>query len=285
MRSWRAATTVTRPSQRCSSTATSGSARCSTWAASWSSSTASRGSRTRTAASRRWARRRRRRSPWSVGSRPQVVEDLAGPLGLDQLRSRIDELADAGTAGGASVLALRLDGRFASVRLRSVAAQTPPYPPLVEVTEHQQEWTVRDLDATVVGFRFPDASAGVEVPGYHLHLLSSDRRHGGHVLDLELDAGVVALDGGDELHVAVPEGTALGASGGVGSRRHPPRRGRLRVAARAPPGRQAVGPRSCGLRRGGPYTPARCLRSPTNEAAGRCPTPSPPSTSAPTRST
>ncbi len=157
-------------------------------------------------------------TPFAVVCRfaPQVVEDLAGPLGLDQLRSRIDELADAGTAGRASVLAVRLDGRFARVRLRSVHAQTPPYQPLAEVTEHQQEWTVRELDATVVGFRFPDASAGVEVPGYHLHLLSSDRRHGGHVLDLELAAGVVALDGGDELHVAAPEGTALGASGGAG---------------------------------------------------------------------
>ena len=156
-------------------------------------------------------------TPFAVVCRfePQVVEELVGPLGLDQLRSRIDELSDAGTAGRPSVLAVRLEGRFARVRLRSVDAQTPPYPPLVEVTERQQEWTVRDLDATIVGFRFPDASAGVEVPGYHLHLLSSDRCHGGHVLDLELDAGVVALDGGDELHVVVPEGTALGPSGFV----------------------------------------------------------------------
>ena len=73
------------------------------------------------------------------------------------------------------VVAVRVDGRFRDLRLRSAHAQRPPYPPLRDVVAHQTEWTVSEAVGPVAGFHFPDASSGVEVPGYHLHFLSSDR--------------------------------------------------------------------------------------------------------------
>jgi acetolactate decarboxylase len=108
---------------------------------------------------------------------------------------------------------VRIDGDFDDIGLRSVARQTPPYPPLVDVVAHQSTWHVPSARGTLLGFRFPDATAGVEVPGYHLHFISDDRTTGGHVLSLNLRHGTVAVDYCEDLHVALPAGVELGTPG------------------------------------------------------------------------
>jgi acetolactate decarboxylase len=140
---------------------------------------------------------------------PTTSAPLAGPLPLDELHHALDALA----TDGELVEAVRVDGTFADLTLRSVHAQRRPYPPLAEVTKHQTEWSVPAASGTLVGFRFPDASAGLEVPGYHLHFLSDDRAVGGHVLDLTLETGTAAVEGVGELHVELPEGLGLGEPG------------------------------------------------------------------------
>jgi acetolactate decarboxylase len=39
----------------------------------------------------------------------------------------------------------------------------------------------------------PGFVKGINVPGYHVHFLSADRNAGGHVLDFELNGGVLEL--------------------------------------------------------------------------------------------
>jgi acetolactate decarboxylase len=167
-------------------------------------------------------------TPFAVVCRfaPVAEVAVAGPLSLAALHRRIEGLAPA----GAEVLALRVDGTFSDLRLRSVARQVRPYPPLAEVTAHQREWVAPTAQGSLVGFRFPDASAGLEVPGFHLHFLASDRSTGGHVLDLVLDGGRIQLDVADELHVELPPQVGLGRPGAAdrvaiaaveGSRRDP----------------------------------------------------------------
>ena len=151
------------------------------------------------------------RTPFAVVCRfaPSVTEHVEGPVELSALHSRIERIAPVGL----EVLAVRVDGRFRDLRLRSVHAQVPPYPPLAEVTAHQSEWSVAAASGSLVGFRFPDESAGVEVPGFHLHFLSDDRRLGGHVLAATLVDGTISIDGADELHVELPEHVHLGLPG------------------------------------------------------------------------
>ena len=150
------------------------------------------------------------RTPFAVVCRfaPSATTAASG-LDAEALRRRIDQLAPA----HAEVLAVRVDGRFAHLQLRSVHAPSRPYPPLAEVTSHQTEWTVPTADGSLVGFRFPDATAGIEVPGYHLHFLSEDRGIGGHVLAATLVEGSVAVDAADELHVELPDHVGLGVPG------------------------------------------------------------------------
>lgn len=81
---------------------------------------------------------------------------------------------------------VRIDGRFAALTLRSVGRQEPPYRPLDEVAKTQSVWTRNDQVGTLVGIRSPAWTGGINVPGYHWHFLSDDRRVGGHVLDCRI---------------------------------------------------------------------------------------------------
>jgi acetolactate decarboxylase len=152
----------------------------------------------------------RTRTPFAVVCRfvPTGLTHLTGPMPLAAVQQHLD-----GIAPRTPVIAVRVDGTFAHLRLRSVRAQTPPYPPLAEVTAHQTEWDLDEATGTLLGFRFPDTVAGLEAPGYHLHFLSDDRAHGGHVLAGTLLRGIAAVDGGDALHVELPPGVALGTPG------------------------------------------------------------------------
>ncbi len=98
---------------------------------------------------------------------------------LEELDARLDELLPQKN----NFVAIRIDGRFASITLRSVHRQEPPYRPLAEVAKTQSVWTRADVSGTLVGIRSPKWVQGISVPGYHWHFLSDDRKIGGHVLD------------------------------------------------------------------------------------------------------
>lgn len=101
--------------------------------------------------------------------------------------------------------ALRIDGKMTAVRARSVAHQQKPYRPLVEVVAEQQIFNFVDIPGTIVGFRFPDYAQGINMPGWHLHFISEDRQHGGHVLDFTLAHGCVAIEHTNDFYMELPE--------------------------------------------------------------------------------
>ncbi len=78
--------------------------------------------------------------------------------------------------------AIRVEGRFASMRVRSVPKQEN-YRPLAEVAEDQTVFTFSDIEGSLVGFFTPAFMASVNVPGLHLHFLSVNRQKGGHLLE------------------------------------------------------------------------------------------------------
>ncbi len=102
---------------------------------------------------------------------------LRRPLGLRTL----SEVLDAMAPGVPSVPAVRLDGDFSDLRLGRA---------------QRSEWSLPSATGTVVGFRFPDGLAGVDLPGYHLHFVSDDRTQGGRVLDLTMSRGELRVGAG-----------------------------------------------------------------------------------------
>jgi len=92
------------------------------------------------------------------------------------------------------LVALKVTGRFATLKVRSVPAQQKPFPPLQEVVRHQAVFDLAETTGTLVGFRCPTVLKGATVPGYHLHFLTADGQAGGHVLEFTLKEGRAVLD-------------------------------------------------------------------------------------------
>jgi acetolactate decarboxylase len=143
------------------------------------------------------------RTPFAVVTDFEATIEATLPAGLDHegLLERLDALVPDETAS----FAVRLDGRFASVRARSVPVQHPPYRPLAEVVADQHVFELADVEGSMVGFRFPAYVEGIEVAGYHLHFISADRRRGGHVLGSRSGGELRArIDPSADLHVELP---------------------------------------------------------------------------------
>jgi acetolactate decarboxylase len=151
----------------------------------------------------------RERTPFAV-----VVPFAAGRVrAIERHESAADVFAalDRERPAGEGASAIRIDGRFSSLTARSVPRQSPPYRPLAEVVADQHVFTFAGVEGTIVGFRFPDHSDGVEVDGYHLHFADAGRTRGGHVLGFDCERGRIAVDPATDLHVELPPGLDLEA--------------------------------------------------------------------------
>jgi acetolactate decarboxylase len=88
--------------------------------------------------------------------------------------------------------ALRIDGTFHYIKTRSVPKQEC-YRPLVEVAAEQPVFEFENIEGTLAGFYTPAFMASLSVPGMHLHFLSADERHGGHLLECRPHQAQVAV--------------------------------------------------------------------------------------------
>jgi acetolactate decarboxylase len=133
-----------------------------------------------------------RSTPFAVVTRFESDGEFSCPRAdtLKVLDARLDVVLPQKN----NFVAIRVDGRFASITLRSVHRQEPPYRPLAEVAESQSVWTHEGLSGTLVGVRCPAWVGGLNVPGYHWHFLTDDRKVGGHVLDCRFRGGRLRYD-------------------------------------------------------------------------------------------
>jgi acetolactate decarboxylase len=145
---------------------------------------------------------RRARTPYAVvvPFSPGPAITLRGPLPLASLGQAVGHRLE----GTKRPVAVRIDGRFAHVRVRSVRRQRRPYPQLAQALTQQRIRDLRDVSGTMVGFGFPDALGGIEMIGWHLHFATGARTRGGHVLDFALRDGIAHLDDATELKVELP---------------------------------------------------------------------------------
>lgn len=111
------------------------------------------------------------------------------------------------------IQALRINGIFQELTLRSVPRQAKPYPPLAQVvSEQQQVWDRESIAGTLVGYYIPPALAGAAPAGFHLHFLSADHQVGGHVMKFALAGGRIEVDTTPVAHVLLPPGAQASAT-------------------------------------------------------------------------
>jgi acetolactate decarboxylase len=124
---------------------------------------------------------------------------------LPALRALLDrELEEASVP-----LAFRIEGTFASITTRSVHRQQVPYRRLIEVIKEQVVLEQKDVSGTIVGFRMPDYTAGLSIPGYHFHFVSAERKTGGHVLAFRSGRLRIAVDRCSGIDVNIPQSPAF----------------------------------------------------------------------------
>jgi acetolactate decarboxylase len=116
----------------------------------------------------------------------------------------LQRLCDLHRKSGNLFYALRLDGAFARMRTRAVNPAAPGAR-LLDATKAQSEFSFENISGTLVGLWSPGFSSAFSVAGYHLHFLSSDHQHGGHVLDLEAEQLQLQLETLNDFHLVLPE--------------------------------------------------------------------------------
>jgi acetolactate decarboxylase len=146
------------------------------------------------------------RTPYAVvvPFTPGPEQPLRGAIGAASLQHRLWPDRDRPRAP----IAIRIDGHFDMVRVRSVPKQAPPYPSLAEAIEHEHRLELHDTSGSMVGFCFPNDLHGIEIVGFHLHFATDSRTRGGHVLDFALRDATVQIDQAAELHVELPVAVA-----------------------------------------------------------------------------
>ena len=129
-----------------------------------------------------------------------TVIQLTEPLMFEQLCARIDSLIPTEN----SFYAIKIEGDFDFIKARSVPRQSKPYEPMVEIVKTQPTFVYEQVQGTLMGFRTPPFMKGLNVPGYHLHFINSDRTRGGHVLACSVGKGTLSIDYTKGFHMVLP---------------------------------------------------------------------------------
>jgi acetolactate decarboxylase len=155
-------------------------------------------------------------TPFAVVTRFAPGTALPLPEGLDYAGLLAD--LDRRIANPNIFAAIRIDGTFPEVKVRSVPAQSAPYRPLAEVIEDQAVFDLKNVHGTLVGIRMPAYMADLNVPGYHFHFLTEDRGRGGHVLALVTESGTIEIDEIGTFEIKLPDSADFAAANLTGER-------------------------------------------------------------------
>lgn len=106
--------------------------------------------------------------------------------------------------------ALKIEGTFENISIRSVPAQSKPYRPLLDVVaEEETVYKHENINGTMVGFLLPYYIENINVPGYHFHFIDANKTVGGHVLACNLTSGLVKLDYTYSFTLSLPESSSF----------------------------------------------------------------------------
>lgn len=125
---------------------------------------------------------------------------ISGIDGMESLGKAIDEKLPTRNI----IIAVKIPGEFEYIKTRSVPEQDKPYPPLAEVVKNQTTFEFENAKGTIIGFLYPDYMAGVNLPDYHFHFLSEDRKSGGHLLDCRFKEATAQIDECTGLELELP---------------------------------------------------------------------------------
>lgn len=136
---------------------------------------------------------------------PQYRKVFDAPVSRQHIHDVIDQQIPSDNL----FCALRIDGNFRHAHTRTVPRQTPPYRAMTDVLDDQPVFRFNQREGVLVGFRTPQHMQGINVAGYHEHFITDDRRGGGHLLDYQLENGVLTFGEIHKLMIDLPADSAF----------------------------------------------------------------------------
>lgn len=106
-------------------------------------------------------------------------------------------------------VAYKIKVKCQTLKTRSVSKQVKPYPLMIDAVKKQSVFELGTISGTLIGFRFPEYMKGLNVPGYHFHFLSDDKKVGGHVLDFLGSNFEIEIDNMDDFEMHIPNNEAF----------------------------------------------------------------------------
>lgn len=126
---------------------------------------------------------------------------LAGIPSYEQFEAQMNECCPQ----NGFPLAIRLSGRFNGMKVRTVKRQEKDGIGLADAAKDEAVFDFTDIRGDLVGFRLPEYIRGINAPGWHLHFMDEDRKHGGHVVNFSLLEGNLSFCHAGDYHVRLPD--------------------------------------------------------------------------------
>ncbi len=139
----------------------------------------------------------------------QRIETLGEMSSIEQLKSwltlKIEE-----DCGLNSRNAVRIDGEFSMVDARSESGTKAHHVTLKDaLSVTQKAFRFENIKGSLVCVYYPDYMDGINAAGWHLHFLSDDKKHGGHVFDIVLKQGNASICRITSVEVRIPDTPAF----------------------------------------------------------------------------
>lgn len=126
---------------------------------------------------------------------------IKNAMSFKKLQNHLDSLLPSNNI----FYSIKIEGAFKYIKFRSVPRQEKTYLPLTDALKKETVFELNEIKGTAVGFRMPRYIKGLNVPGYHLHFITNDRKMGGHLLDCMIQEVRVEIDSSSGFYMNLPE--------------------------------------------------------------------------------
>lgn len=125
---------------------------------------------------------------------------------IEELKIALNNIIDS-HFGLNSMHMARIDGEFDIVDARSESGYESVHVDLKTILgKTQKAFKFEKIKGTLVCVYFPDYMDGINAFGWHLHFISDDRAHGGHVFDIIMKSGKGQISKINSIEIKLPEG-------------------------------------------------------------------------------
>lgn len=109
-----------------------------------------------------------------------------------------------------SMYSVRIDGDFQKIDARSESGTKAHHVTLKDaLSVTQKAFIFENIKGSLACVYYPDYMDGINAAGWHLHFLSEDKKHGGHVFDLSMKHGTAGFCRITSVEVRIPDTPAF----------------------------------------------------------------------------